>query len=305
MASQHHPISPTKPAVLRFAPSPNGLLHLGHALSALENEAMAAGLGGRLLLRIEDIDRTRCRPDFEAAMIEDLAWLGIGFEMPPRRQSEHLATYREALARLEAMGLVFSSFESRGELKALAAAREAETGRPWPRDPDGAPLYAGSGASLGAEERQALMASGRPYALRLDMAGALHRVARPLAWTEVDERGEAVRTVEAHAERWGDVVLARKDVGTSYHLSVVTDDALQGISHVVRGEDLFESTAVHRLLQELLGLPEPLYRHHRLVMGPDGRKLSKSDQAEGFRALRAEGATPADIRAMLGFPVRP
>jgi glutamyl-Q tRNA(Asp) synthetase len=290
-----------KAPVLRFAPSPNGLLHLGHALSALENEALAAAIGGRLLLRIEDIDTTRCRPEFEAAMIADLAWLGVAFEMPPRRQSEHLVVYRDALARLDAMGLVFASFESRGALKALAAAKEAETGRPWPTDPDGAPLYAGAGAVMSREERQALVDAGKPHALRLDMAKALAKVGRPLVWTEVDATGTAVRTVEADPEAWGDVVLARKDVGTSYHLSVVTDDAIQGVTHVVRGEDLFAATAVHRLLQELLGLPEPLYRHHRLVMGPDGRKLSKSDQAEGFRALREKGANPADIRAMLGF----
>jgi glutamyl-Q tRNA(Asp) synthetase len=297
ISAHHHPKAP----VLRFAPSPNGLLHLGHALSALENEALAAALGGRLLLRIEDIDTTRCRPEFEAAMIADLAWLGVAFEMPPRRQSEHLDVYRAALGRLEAMGLVFASFESRGELKALAAAREAAAGAPWPKDPDGAPLYAGSGASLSAAERQALMNEGRPYALRLDMAKAVAQVGGPLTWTEIAPAGAAVRTVEARPEAWGDVVLARKDVGTSYHLSVVTDDAIQGVTHVVRGEDLFQSTAVHRLLQELLGLPEPLYRHHRLVMGPDGRKLSKSDQAEGFRALRDKGASAADIRVMLGF----
>ncbi len=234
-------------------------------------------------------------------MIEDLAWLGVAFEMPPRRQSEHLPVYREALARLDAMGLVFASFESRGELRALAAARAAEAGRPWPNDPDGAPVYAGSGASLSPAERHALIDEGRPYALRLDMTRAIAAVGRPLSWTEVDAAGVATRTVEAQPEAWGDVVLARKDVGTSYHLSVVTDDAIQGVTHVVRGEDLFAATAVHRLLQELLGLPAPLYRHHRLVMGPDGRKLSKSDQAEGFRALRARGASPADIRAMLGF----
>jgi glutamyl-Q tRNA(Asp) synthetase len=297
ISAAHHPQAP----VLRFAPSPSGLLHLGHALSALENEALAAALEGRLLLRIEDIDTTRCRPEFEAAMIEDLAWLGVAFGTPPRRQSEHLPVYREALARLDAMGLVFASFESRGELKALAAAREAETGQPWPRDPDGAPLYAGTGALLDAAERQAMIGAGRPYALRFDMAKALAMVGRPPAWTEVDSAGVPVRTVEARPEAWGDVVLARKDVGTSYHLSVVTDDALQGVTHVVRGEDLFESTAVHRLLQELLGLPEPLYRHHRLVLGPDGRKLSKSDQAEGFRALRDKGASAADVRGILGF----
>lgn len=299
MAAPHHPIA-DRP-VLRFAPSPNGLLHLGHARSALENERMAAALGGRLLLRIEDIDRTRCRPEFEAAMIEDLAWLGIAFETPSRRQSEHLADHAAMLARLAAMGLVYPSFESRAELKSLAATRAAETGRPWSADPDGAPLYAGRGRDIPPAEAAARVAAGEPHALRLDMEAALARLARPLTWTETDADGRPQRVVTAHPERWGDVVLARKELATSYHLAVVTDDALQGVTHVVRGEDLFEATAVHRLLQDLLGLPAPLYRHHGLVLGPDGKKLSKSDQAEGFRKLRGEGVGPADVRAMLGF----
>lgn len=299
MAAAHHP--KTGRPVLRFAPSPNGLLHLGHARSALENERMAAALGGRLLLRIEDIDRTRCRPEFEAAMIEDLGWLGIAFEAPFRRQSEHLADHGAMLARLTAMGLVYPSFESRGELKALAAARVAASGEPWPADPDGAPLYAGRGRDVPAEEAAARVAAGEPHALRLDMQAALARLAGPLTWTELDADGEPLRVVTAQPGRWGDVVLARKDLATSYHLAVVTDDALQGVTHVVRGEDLFEATAVHRLLQELLALPAPLYRHHGLVLGPDRRKLSKSDQAEGFRALRRDGLGPGDIRAMLGF----
>lgn len=298
MAPTHHPIAPM-PAVLRFAPSPNGPLHLGHALSALENARLADRLGGRMLVRIEDIDRTRCRPEFEAAILDDLDWLGIAYERPVRRQSEHLGDYRAALARLEAMGLVYPSFESRGELKALAAARAA-AGRPWPTDPDGAPLYAGAGALLDAEKRQALIAAGKPHALRLDMAKA-RALAPDLTWTEVDETGRPLRVVPAHPERWGDVVLARKDIGASYHLAVVADDALQGISHVVRGQDLFEATAVHRLLQHLLGLPQPLYRHHRLVLGPDGRKLSKSDQATGFRALRHSGEAAADFIARFGL----
>lgn len=262
---------------------------------------MAAALGGRLLLRIEDIDRTRCRPEHEAAMIEDLAWLGIPFEAPHRRQSEHLADHAAMLARLAAMDLVYPSFESRAELKALAAAQAAETGAPWPVDPDGAPLYAGRGRDIPPEEAAARVAVGEPHALRLDMAAALARVAGPLTWTETDAEGQPLRVVTAQPRRWGDVVLARKELATSYHLAVVTDDALQGVTHVVRGEDLFEATAVHRLLQELLGLPVPLYRHHGLVMGPDGKKLSKSDQAEGFRALRREGVGPGDVRAMMGF----
>lgn len=198
------------------------------------------------------------------------------------------------------MGLVYPSFESRGELKALAAARAEATGKPWPTDPDGAPLYAGAGASLGVEERQALVAAGKPHALRLDMAKA-RTLAPDLAWTEVGEEGQPLRVVPAQPERWGDVVLARKDIGASYHLAVVADDALQGISHVVRGQDLFEATAVHRLLQHLLGLPQPLYRHHRLVLGPDGRKLSKSDQATGFHVLRHLGETAAEFIARYGL----
>ncbi|MBN8938332.1 MAG: tRNA glutamyl-Q(34) synthetase GluQRS [Rhizobiales bacterium] len=301
MVPAHLPISQTDPAVLRFAPSPNGALHLGHALSVFENAAMAERLGGRLLLRIEDIDPTRCRPEFEAALLDDLAWLGIAFETPARRQSEHLATYRQALDRLDAMGLVFASFESRGELKALAAARAAETGRDWPTDPDGAPLYAGRGAGLSPAERAGQVASGRPFALRLRMTEALRRLGRPLAWTEVDAAGADPRLVAADPSRWGDVVLGRKETPTSYHLSVVVDDALQGVSHVVRGQDLFEATAVHRLLQELLGLPQPLYRHHRLVLGADGRKLSKSEAATGLASLREAGATADDIRRLVGF----
>ena len=299
MAAAHQPIAMDQPAVLRFAPSPNGVLHLGHALSALENAAMARRLGGRLLLRIEDIDQTRCRPEFERAIIEDLAWLGVDFEMPPRRQSDHLATYRAALDRLEALGLVFASFESRGELKALVAERTAADGRPWPVDPDGAPLYAGRGAGMSTAERARRIAAGEPFALRLRMAEAVSRIGQPLAWTEVDAAGRPVRRVAADPARWGDVVLARKEVPTSYHLSVVADDALQGVTHVVRGEDLFEATAVHRLLQALLGLPEPVYRHHRLVLDADGRKLSKSEAATGLAALRAAGVTPDEIRRSL------
>ncbi|QCI64828.1 tRNA glutamyl-Q(34) synthetase GluQRS [Phreatobacter stygius] len=304
MALVHPPISRSDPAVLRFAPSPNGALHLGHALSALENAAMATRLGGRLLLRIEDIDRTRCRPEFERAMLADLAWLGIGFEMPPRRQSEHLDTYRQALGQLDALGLIYASFESRGELKALVAEREAATGRSWPIDPDGVPLYAGTGAAMTAAERNEGVASGRPFALRLRMAEAISRLGRPLTWTEVDETGARLRSVAADPACWGDVVLARKDVPTSYHLSVVVDDALQDVSHIVRGQDLFEATAVHRLLQELLGLAEPLYRHHRLILGADGRKLSKSEAATGLAALRAGGASPADIGRLVGIDPR-
>ena len=278
------------PPVFRFAPSPNGYLHLGHALSALLNADMARAAGGRLLLRIEDIDATRCRPEYETAIYEDLAWLGIAWEQPVRRQSEHYDDYRAALAALEAMGLLYPSFESRAEVAALVAARE-----PWPRDPDGAPLYPGNAKVMPSAERKRRMDAGEPYALRLDMRAALARTGK-LTWTEADQG-----LVVADPAAWGDVVLARKDTPTSYHLAVVVDDAAQGVTDVVRGRDLFHSTSVHRLLQVLLGLPAPRYRHHRLILGADGKKLSKSTAATGLRDLRAQGVRPADIRRLVGL----
>jgi glutamyl-Q tRNA(Asp) synthetase len=290
------------PPVFRFAPSPNGYLHLGHAFSALLNFDLARQSGGRFLLRIEDIDPSRCRPEFEAAIYEDLAWLGIVWEQPVRRQSAHLADYRAALETLSAQGLVFPSFESRAEIVRLVTQREAVG--VWPRDPDGAPLYPGRAKSLLPDERARLLGSGAPYALRLDMAAAVARageVIRHLSWTELGEgaQGETGQ-VAADPERWGDIVVARKETPTSYHLSVVVDDALQGVSDVVRGQDLFYATAVHRLLQRLLGLPEPAYRHHRLILDA-GQKLSKSSGSTGLRELRAAGAAPADIRRIVGL----
>ncbi|WP_445218377.1 tRNA glutamyl-Q(34) synthetase GluQRS [Bradyrhizobium sp. Pa8] len=287
------------PPVFRFAPSPNGLLHLGHAYSALLNFDRARETGGRLLLRIEDIDATRCRPEFEAAIYDDLAWLGIAWETPVRRQSEHLAAYRAALEKLSALGLVYPAFESRAEIARLVAARE--TAGPWPRDPDGAPLYPGDARSLSAGERGRLIASGVPYALRLDMAAACRRVAG-LTWNELGEGPDGEHgIVAARPEAWGDVILARKETPTSYHLSVVVDDALQGISEVVRGQDLFHATSVHRLLQVLLDLPEPAYRHHVLILDEAGRKLSKSGRSTGLHELRADGAAPAGIRRLVGL----
>ncbi len=278
------------PPTFRFAPSPNGYLHLGHALSALLNFDSARRTGGRFLLRIEDIDVTRCRPEFETAIYEDLAWLGIAWETPVRRQSEHLVEYRDAVEKLAAEGLVYPSFESRGEIARLVAQREVEA--PWPRDPDGTPLYPGTAKSLLADQRARLVKSGALYALRLDMAAARAR-AGDLAWLEHGKGPDGA---------WGDVILARREAPTSYHLSVVIDDARQGVTEVVRGEDLFWSTSVHRLLQQLLGLPQPVYRHHRLVRDGEGRKLSKSTMATGLRELRAAGATPADIRRGAGLP---
>jgi glutamyl-Q tRNA(Asp) synthetase len=284
------------PPVFRFAPSPNGYLHLGHALSALLNHDMARAAGGRLLLRIEDIDETRCRPEYEQATYDDLTWLGIAWEEPVRRQSEHYDAYRAALARLEGEGLLYPSFESRSEITAWVAERERHG--PWPRDPDGVPLYPGTSRSLPPAERMRRIESDDTYALRLDMAAAIARVGA-LSWIEAGAGSDGVaRPVAADPAAWGDVVLARKETPTSYHLAVVIDDALQGVTHVVRGRDLFPATAVHRLLQALLGLPVPLYHHHRLILDADGRKLSKSSRSTGVRELRAQGATPSDIRRL-------
>jgi len=287
------------PPVFRFAPSPNGYLHLGHAYSALLNADLARQAGGRLLLRIEDIDVTRCRPEFETAIYEDLGWLGLSWEAPVRRQSEHFASYGAALDRLAAMGLIYPSFESRAEIARMVAAREADG--PWPRDPDGAPLYPGAGKALSTAARDRLLASGAPYALRLDMTAALAKSGE-LDWAEdgAGPDGETGR-VTARPEAWGDVILARKDTPASYHLAVVLDDALQNVSDVVRGQDLFWSTSVHRLLQHLLGLPAPRYRHHELLRDAAGAKLSKSTQATGLRELRADGVAPDEIRRRLGL----
>jgi glutamyl-Q tRNA(Asp) synthetase len=286
----------TRP-VFRFAPSPNGHLHLGHARSALMNFEMARAAGGRFLLRIEDIDAARCRPEYEQAIYDDLAWLGISWEQPVRRQSMHFDDYRAALARLDALGLVYPSFESRGEIARLVAEREAQAS--WPRDPDGAPLYPGAARTLSPAERRQRLATGAPYALRLDMAAAMARTGA-LTWTETGQDGEP-GSVAAVPEAWGDVVLARKDMPTSYHLAVVVDDARQGVTDVVRGQDLFRSTSVHRVLQALFGLPAPTYHHHRLILDAEGKKLSKSTRATALRSLRESGATAADIRRMVGL----
>jgi glutamyl-Q tRNA(Asp) synthetase len=281
--------------VFRFAPSPNGELHLGHAFSALLGFALSRRAGGRFLLRIEDIDPDRCRPEYEDAIYRDLAWLGLEWEEPVRRQSEHMDDYRAAIARLRQMDLVYPAFMSRAEI-ATATADPA-----WPRDPDGAPLYPPTDRSLSRSEAQARIAAGAAHALRIDVEKAIARAGR-LWWRE---EGDGVvgdsGLVEANPAIWGDFVVARRDVPTSYHLAVVVDDAAQDVTHVVRGQDLFLATAAHRLLQTLFGLATPVYHHHRLITDATGRKLSKADRATSIRALREAGATADDIKRRVGI----
>ena len=288
--------------VFRFAPSPNGYLHLGHAYSAMLNAEFARVTGGRFLLRIEDIDTTRCRPDLVEAAIEDLAWLGLAWEQPVLRQSAHFARYRAVAADLEARGLLYPCFCTRNDI-ARESAKNLVAGQDPIRDPDGAPIYPGICRDLDPEIARARREAGLPYALRLDMSAALAVLdGISLVWDEVSgERLATLTRLKAHPEKWGDVILVRKECPTSYHLSVVLDDALQGITHVVRGMDLYEATAVHRVLQALLGLPVPRYHHHALRYDDAGNKLSKSAASKPLRALRAEGVTPAMIRRELGF----
>lgn len=289
----------SRPA-LRFAPSPNGRLHLGHACSALLNARIATMLGGRLLLRIEDIDLGRSRPEFVAGTHADLAWLGLRFEAPVRRQSEHFSDYARARDDLAGRGLLYPCFCSRGQVAAAVAERAAR-GAPVARDPDGAPLYPGTCRGLPPDEASARIAEGAPQTWRLDMAAALAEVAGPLAIRRFAPNGRDLGTVAADPARWGDAVIARRDVPTSYHLSVVWDDAAQGISHVVRGQDLEAATDLHVLLQRLLGLPSPAYHHHALIRAETGEKLAKSKGSESLADLRARGVGPETVRAMLGF----
>lgn len=283
--------------VLRFAPSPTGRLHLGHALSAMLNVEWARRLGGRLLIRIEDTDVARCRPELAAAILDDLAWLGIRSDGPILVQSEHFPVYGAAAARLSAMGLLYPCFATRQEI-AQAAARGAV-------DPDGAPVYPGLHRHLEPGEVARRKAAGEPFAMRLDMTKALVAAGHilrgsPLTYRALDADMRA-HEVLAEPDRWGDVVIQRKDSPASYHLAVVVDDARQGITHVVRGRDLEAATDIHRLLQTLLGLPGPAYHHHRLISAPDGRKLSKRDGDTSLAALREAGCSPAAVRRMCGL----
>ena len=275
--------------VTRFAPSPTGLLHLGHARSALEGWRAAQESGGRFLLRIEDIDTGRCREEFVQAIFEDLAWLGLYWEEPVRRQSRHFDDYRAALHRLQAMELIYPCFCTRQDIQ-----REIAGAASAPHGPDG-PLYPGTCRHRSANERAERIEAGESYALRLDVARAAAQ-AGPLSWHD-DHVGE----IPADPASLGDVVLARKDTPTSYHLSVTVDDHLQGITLVTRGVDLFEATHIHRLLQALLGYDTPRYRHHPLLTDENGRRLAKRDKALTLRAMREQGLDPAQVRARAGF----
>lgn len=278
--------------VTRFAPSPTGRLHLGHAFSALRAWDLANSSGGRFLLRIEDIDATRSRPEFISGIYEDLAWLGLAWEIPVRIQSEHTADAQSALRRLQEMGLLYPCFCTRKDIL-----REVETAPTAPHGSEG-PVYPGICKARTVEERRALLEAGTPHSLRLDLAQALRRTGQP-AWEEWG-RGR----VTADPGRLGDVVLARKDVASSYHLAVTVDDAIQGVTLVSRAEDLFEATAIHRVLQVLLGLPEPLYHHHELLRDGQGNRLSKRDRSITLEALRGSGVTAEEVRDRCRLPGR-
>jgi glutamyl-Q tRNA(Asp) synthetase len=270
--------------VMRFAPSPTGYLHLGHVRSAWEGWRAARDTSGRFLLRIEDIDRGRCRPEFDRAIREDLLWLGLDWDGEVRRQSEHFADYQAALARLEAQGLLYPCFCTRKDIQAeIARAGGA------PQGEDG-PVYPGTCKQLASDQRQERIESGVDYALRLDVSAALAR-SGALYWSEHNRR------IAADPAVLGDVVLARKDTPTSYHLAVTVDDALQGVTLITRGVDLFAATHIHRLLQALLGLSTPAYRHHKLLTDATGRRLAKRDRALTIRAMREAGMTPAEVLA--------
>lgn len=277
--------------VFRFAPSPNGLLHLGHAYSALFTAHWARELGGECLLRLEDIDPTRCKPEFADAIFEDLRWLGLDWPEPVMRQSNRMPHYIEAGNRLTDMGLLYPCFCTRSEVAAQA------TGT----DPDGAPLYTGTCRHLSEDDITARLARGERPNWRLDVAAATARTGLLTFSVAQPTPADRPQIRYARPERWGDVVLQRKDSPTSYHLSVVVDDAAQSITHVTRGRDMEAATDIHVLLQMLLGLGQPLYSFHKLILDEDGKKLSKSRESKSLRDLREAGVTAAEVRRGLGF----
>jgi len=290
MSQPIYPSTENRQAVLRFAPSPNGPLHRGHALSVWLNAEIARKLNGRLLLRIEDIDPARSRPEHIEAIEVALDWLDVRYEQPVRRQSQFMAEYVHAFETLKTRGLVYPCFCTRTEIDAAIQKK----GTDWPSDPDGSPLYPQTCRALSDADIGARLTKGDQPQWRLDHAKAI-AVTAPLTWTSFDPETLAATTHQAQPERWGDVVLVRKDTPTSYHLSVVVDDAIQGITHIVRGMDLEAATDIHTLLQALLGLPQPLYWHHRLINGPDGKKLAKSRASDSLAVEREAGLTRAAL----------
>jgi glutamyl-Q tRNA(Asp) synthetase len=283
--------------VTRFAPSPTGYLHLGHAFSALTVSQAARTAGGRLILRIEDIDQTRCKPEFEQAILDDLSWLGIEWETPVRRQSDHFGDYQAVLQTLIDAGLVYRCFKTRKDILDEIARAPHLTA-------DGPEGPAFIGAPLAAGEERSLLAEGAPFAWRMSISAARDYLGadyQSLTFIEEVPGASTEQAVRARPEIFGDVVIARKDSGTSYHLASVHDDALQGVTHVIRGEDLRAAAHFHTLLQALLALPRPIYRHHRLITDENGKRLAKRDNAATLRALRTAGATAGDVRRRLGF----
>ena len=275
--------------VTRFAPSPTGYLHLGHAYAAIFAETQARLAGGLFILRIEDIDVSRCKAEFEEAIYEDLRWLGLNWESPVRRQSAHLSDYGSALERLKKLSLIYPCFCTRGEIKA-----EIERAGGAPHGPEG-PIYPGTCKHLPNDERDNRVNNGISYALRLDLAKATE-ITGDLSWQD-----QTLGNQKTKLHEFGDIVLARKDIATSYHLSVTVDDALQGVTLVTRGEDLADATGIHRLLQSLLEYDVPQYMHHKILTNDDGKRFAKRDQSVMLRSLRAAGKTPTDIRAMIGL----
>ncbi|MGB7286107.1 MAG: tRNA glutamyl-Q(34) synthetase GluQRS [Salaquimonas sp.] len=300
MPDANGPQDGSKP-VMRFAPSPNGRLHLGHAYSALLNQKIAREIGATLRLRVENTDLIRSTPVLEQRMLEDLEWIGFKWDGAVYRQSDHLENYAAAIEILRQSGLAYPAFMSRKEVQHFVE-RETELGNSWPVDPDGAPHYPPNDRLMGKDLRQTFIDQGKPHSIRLDMEAAAQRCGEELTWHEEGSGPEGESHIVAvDPLKWGDIVLSRKDSPASYHLASVVDDALMGVTHIVRGRDLFWSTSAHRLLQTLFGYAEPNYFHHDLILDFDGRKLSKSRNDTSLAELRASGATPNDIRKMIGL----
>lgn len=287
----------TKP-VFRFAPSPNGHLHLGHAFSALLNQKMAREAGGKLLLRIEDIDPTRCTQELEDQMLHDLEWIGFEWDETPRRQSEHFEDYAQALEKLAKLDLVYPSALSRGEIKKIIQTKQGNSEN-WPRDPDGSPLYPGCERNFDNAQRLELITSVQDYALRLNIKSARETITTPLNWTEQSTKQS--ETINANPLLWGDIIIARKSLPISYFLCCTYDDGIQNISHVVRGKDLYHSTSIHVMLGQILGFQKPVFHHHDLILDDKGQKLSKSKDHTSLKDLRHKGVTVEQLKEKLGF----